>query len=98
MDSHAFQHWLLKFGKASLKLHLALAKLAEWLSNDFLSWVAYRALLAGRLSALDKCPGIRPVGIGETWRCALTKVLVLLAGSEAIETCGIDQLCNMRIF
>jgi hypothetical protein len=36
-DSHALQHWLLKFGKASLKLHSALVKLAEWLSNDFLS-------------------------------------------------------------
>jgi hypothetical protein len=38
------------------------------------------------------CPGIRPVGIGETWRRAIAKCILMVAGSEAKETCGIDQL------
>jgi hypothetical protein len=45
------------------------------------------------LCALDKCPGVRPVGVGKTWRHATAKVLLLVAGAEAKEACGIDQLC-----
>jgi hypothetical protein len=52
------------------------------------------ALVAGRLLAIDKCPGIRPIGIGETWRRAIAKcILHVVAGKEAKEACGIDQLC-----
>ena len=46
-----------------------------------------------RLCALDKCPGVRPVGVGETWRRATAKILLLVAGAQAKEACGIDQLC-----
>jgi hypothetical protein len=70
-----------------------LADFTEWMGNDFLPWAAYVALMAGRLLALDKCPGIRPVGIGETWRQAIAKCIFKVAGKEAKETCGIDQLC-----
>jgi hypothetical protein len=49
--------------------------------------------MAGRLLALDKCPGIRPIGIGETWRRAIAKCILKVAGKDAKETCGIDQLC-----
>ena len=49
--------------------------------------------MSGRLCALDKCPGVRPVGVGETWRRATAKILLLVAGAEAKEACGIDQLC-----
>jgi hypothetical protein len=78
---------------ASWKLCSALANFTDWLANDFPDWPAYRAIMAGRLVALDKCPGIRPLGVGETWRRAIAKTLLLVAGSEAKEVCGIDQLC-----
>jgi hypothetical protein len=67
-DAQALSHWLLKFGTASRKLRVALAGLASWMANEFPPWAAYRALMSGRLLALDKCPGVRPVGVGETWR------------------------------
>jgi hypothetical protein len=92
-DSHALQQWLLRFRTASRELHTALAELTEWLSNSFPPWAAYQALMAGHLVALDKCPGVRPLGIGETWWRTLTKTLLLAAGSKAKEACGIDQLC-----
>jgi hypothetical protein len=92
--SHALKHWLLRFGVASLDLREALADFTEWLSNGFPPWARYRALMSGRLYALDKCPGVRPVGVGETWRRATAKILLLVAGAEAKEACcGIDQLC-----
>ncbi len=72
-DAYALSHWLLKFGTASCKLRVALAGLSAWLANGFPPWAAYRALMAGRLLALDKCPGVRPIGVGETWRRCIAK-------------------------
>ena len=49
--------------------------------------------MAGRLLALDKCPGVRPIGVGENWRRCIVKCILLVSGNEAKESCGIDQLC-----
>ena len=49
--------------------------------------------MSGRLVALDKMPGVRPVGIGEVWRRLFAKAVLLVAGPEATEACGADQLC-----
>ena len=68
MDSVSLQHWLLRFGAASAELRLIVGDFVEWLGNGRLPWAAYRALLIGRLVALDKQPGIMLVGVGETWR------------------------------
>ena len=57
-------------------------------------WAAYRALMSGRLIALEKSPGIRPVGIGETWRRLLAKCLLRVSGQEAKTACGTDQLAG----
>jgi hypothetical protein len=85
--------WLLEFGAASRKLRTTVANFGEWLSNGYPPWAAYRALMAGRLMSLDKMPGIRPIGIGETWRQCIAKCVLKVAGSEAKEACGTDQLC-----
>jgi hypothetical protein len=94
-NSHALQHWLLRFGVASSNLRSVVAKLAEWLSNDFLPWPACRALMGGQLCGTDEGPGggVRPLCIGEIWRRLLAKCLFFVAGSEAKEARGIDQLC-----
>ena len=49
--------------------------------------------MANRLIALDKCPGVRPVGIGEIWRRIFAKCVIVFAGGEAKEECGDEQLC-----
>lgn len=67
-DAQAVSQLLLKFGTASRKLRIVMAKVGQWLANESPPWAAYRALMAGRLLAVDKCPGIRPIGVGETWR------------------------------
>ena len=48
--------------------------------------------MSGRLIALDKQPGIRPVVLGETWRRIMEKCLLRLEGPEAKESCGTAQL------
>ena len=79
-DSISLQHWILRFGAASRALRLIVAEMGEWISNGRPPWAAYRALMSGRLIALDKSPGIRPVGIGETWRRLLAKCLLQVTG------------------
>ena len=56
-------------------------------------WAAYRALMACRLVALDKLPGVRPVGIGDTLRRAFAKLVMRAAGDQANTSCGNLQLC-----
>ena len=54
----------------------------------------YQALMSGRLIALDKQPGIRPVGVGETWRRMMVKFILRVAGLEAKRACGTTQLAG----
>ena len=79
-DSVSLQHWILRFGAASGELRLIVAEVGKWLSNGRPPWAAYCAMMSGRLIALDKSPGIRPVGIGETWRRLLEKCLLRVTG------------------
>ncbi len=93
IDGAELRHWLLCFGATSRKLQEAMAKTAAWLANGTLNWVAYRALMSCRLVALDKCPGIHPVGIGSIFLHLLAKILLLLAGGQATKACGNTNLC-----
>ena len=48
-------------------------------------WAAYRALMSGRLVGLDNCPGVQPVGMGNTWQRILAKCaqVVMEGGCQA---------------
>ena len=45
------------------------------------------------LVALDKIPGVCPMGIGETLCRALAKLVIRSAGDQAKTACGNLQLC-----
>ena len=53
-----------------------------------------RALMANRLIPLDKCPGVRPIGVGECIRRVLGKTMSMATGSDVVDICGIDQLAS----
>ena len=91
-DSVSLQHWLLRFGAASAELRLIVGEFVEWLGNGWPLWAAYRALISGRLIALDKQPVIRPVGVGETWWRMMAKCLLRVAGPGSEADCGKTQL------
>ena len=44
---------------------------------------------------MDKRPGVRPVGIVETFRQALAKLVMREAGDQAKTACGNLQLCEV---
>ena len=88
-----FHNWLLRFGCASEELRVTVAILAEWMANFSPPWDVYRALMACCLMALDKRPRVRPVGIGETLRRALAKLVMRAAGDQAKTEFGNLQLC-----
>ena len=52
-----------------------------------------RALMACRLVALDKSPGVRPVGIGGTLLRALAKLVMKAVGDQTKMVGGNLQLC-----
>ena len=68
------RNWLLHFGCASEELMFVVSRIADWMANSSPPWAPYCALISCRLVALDKRPGARPVGIGETLRRALSKL------------------------
>ena len=92
-DATAWQDWLLQYGAHSEHLRDAVAHLTRVILNTMVPWESIRALMASHLIALDKCPGVRPIGIGESLRRLMGKTVMLLAGEDVQDGCGIDQLC-----
>ena len=92
-DAVDLRNWLLRFGKESEALRVEMALWATWLANGNPPWAAIRALMAARLVALDKEPGVRPVGIGEIYRRLFAKCLLRVIGSQATAACGNYNLC-----
>ena len=74
---------LLRFGCASKELRVEVAGLEDWLSNSSYTWSSHRGLMVCRLVALGKFPGVHPVGIGETLRRDLAKLVIREAGYQA---------------
>ena len=87
-DSVSLQYWLLIFGASSGYLRLTVADFSECIANRQPPWAAYRELTSGRLIALDKHPGFRPFGVGETCRRLMVKFILRVTGKEAKAACG----------
>ena len=70
------KNWLLRFGCASEELRVVVAICLRQCPRNPPPGAAYRALMACRLVVLNKRPRVRPVGIGETFRRALAKLVM----------------------
>ena len=67
--------------------------MSRQLTNSVIEWNRIQALLANRLIALDKCPGIRPIGVGETLRRIIGKAVCFVTRDDVESVCGASQLC-----
>ena len=92
-DAGHWQDVLLRYGAHSDRLRDAVTVLARRLTNSVVPWNDIRALISNCLVALDKCPGVRPVGIGETLRRIIGKIMCTASRLDLEVQCGTDQLC-----
>jgi len=92
-DSSHWRDILLRYGASSARLRDSIAALCRCLCNSVVPWDDIRALVASRLIALNKCPGVRPIGIGETLRRVIGKAVCMATRIDATLVCGSDQLC-----
>jgi len=93
-DAVELQNWLFHFGAVSENLLNELIHWTEWLANDSPSWAAYRAMMAYHLIAIDKQPGVHPVGVGEVYQCLFTKAVIAHTSSEAALAYRSTNLCT----
>ena len=68
MDAAAWKRLCTSFKTASTEFCDALAATARKLCSHYVDPSGISAFVACHLIALDKCPGVRPIGVGETAR------------------------------
>ena len=92
-DSEALQGWILKLREDITRLCTSVENYVGWLANGSPPWAAYRTFMSVRIIALDKQPGVRPVGVGETWRRLFSKILLKFTGPESTMAFQVNHLC-----
>jgi hypothetical protein len=70
-----------------------MAQIAEVLANGSPDYAMYRAATITRLVALDKQPGVRPVGIGDIFMRLWSQCVNAATKPEATNQCAEVQLC-----
>ena len=93
LDAYGWRHLCTSFRGASNDLCDSLASVARRLCTSYVDPVGITALVAGRLIALDKCPGVRPIGVGEVIRRIICKAVLSVLKFDILEAAGSLQLC-----
>ena len=81
------------FQQPSSDLCNALAGVCKRICSTYVDPNDLSVLVACRLIALNKCPGVRPIGIGEVVRRILAKVILATIGKEIQDAAGALQVC-----
>ena len=90
-------HWfdaLIRCGLESSRLRELVSQLGNLIANEIISWRKIKALFSCRLIALDKQPGVRPIGIGETLQRLLNKAIADLTGDDLAYAFGSEKLAG----
>lgn len=93
IDAKMLQNWLICFGNESLALRQELAAWTEWLANGDPPYAAIRALMHCREVALNKKPGVRPIGIGEIFRRLIAQAIIRASGTYGTVNASNYNLC-----
>ena len=94
LDAHQWRRLCTSHKGTSRDLCAALASVTRRLCSSYVDPSPIAPLLACRLIALNKNPGIRPIGIGDTARRIIAKAVLFIAGSDIQDAAGCLQLCG----
>ena len=97
LDAHAWRRLCTAFKASSSSLCHSLANVTKRLCTTCVDPKAVSPLLANRLIALDKCPGVRPIGIGDTARRIIAKVALTVVKDTILDAAGGLQMCAGQI-
>ena len=81
------------FQGASDTLCDSLSAVARRLAVSLVDPESLSALTACRLIALDKHPGVRPIGVGEVCRRLLSRAVLCIVRTDVLQAAGPLQLC-----
>lgn len=93
LDAHAWKRLCSSFGPASHNLCTALANVSRHICTTFVHPDSLSAFVACRLIPLDKCPGVRPIGVGEVPRRIIAKAVLRIVGQDVEKAAGPLQVC-----
>ena len=97
LDASSWRRLCTSFKSASFDLCHSLASAAKRLCTNFIDPATITPLLACRLIALNKNPGVRPIGIGATARRIMAKAILTVTRMDIQEAAGSLQLCAGQI-
>ena len=84
-------------GTASNDLCSAIARLTRRISTNYVDHKGLTCPLASRLIALDKHPGVRPIGVGKVFRIIVAKAVLHITNMDILKAAGDRQLCAGHI-
>ena len=97
LEAYDWRRLCTSFQTASDSLCGALARVARRLCTTHISPEIIFPILACRLIALDKCRGVRPIGIGDMARRIMAKAVLQIVKGDLQEATGTKQLCTGQI-
>ena len=97
LDSHEWRRLCTSHKGASRDLCASLASVAIRISTSYVHPSSIAPLLACRLIALDKHPGVRPIGIGDTARRIIANAVLSITQPDIQDTSGCQQMCGGQI-
>ena len=93
MDAFCWRPLYTAFGEKSNELCSAIAAFGKRICSIYVDPSSLMAYTSCRLVPLDKCPGVRPVGIGEVVRRIVGKAVMKVVKRDLQEAIGSVQLC-----
>ena len=93
LDVAAWKRLCTSFKTASADLCNSLASTARRICSCYVDPRGLSSFVACRLIALDKCPGVRPIGIGETVRRIRGRTIAIAISDDIQAAAGPLQVC-----
>ena len=97
LDAYEWRRLCTSFKHASHDLCHALGLPARRIASFYVDPASIHPLLVCRLIVLDKCPGVRPIGVGEVTQRIIAKSILTVVRDDVQEAAGSVQLCAGQI-